>query len=85
MQECREVGQQFNARFGMSIDKRLQGAAKVGAHKTSMLQDYLKGRTLEGNSIIDAVIELADLTEIPVPKIEKTRTQLLKMLERNSG
>ena len=84
MQECQEVGQRFNARFGMSIEKRLQGAANVGAHKTSMLQDYLKGRTLEGNSIIDGVIELADLTDVPIPKIREIREQLMAKLKEQS-
>ena len=83
MQECQEVGQRFNARFGMSIEKRLQGAANVGAHKTSMLQDYLKGRTLEGNSIIDGVIELADMSDVPIPKIREIRDQLMANLKES--
>lgn len=84
MLECQEVGQKYKARFGMSIEKRFQGAANVGAHKTSMLQDYLRGRTLEGGSIIDAVIELADLAEVPVPKIKYIRKRLLMVLEEKS-
>lgn len=80
MLECREVGQRYKGRFGMSIEKRFQGAANVGAHRTSMLQDYLKGRTLEGNSIIDAVIELADLAEVPIPQIRKIKNELLRKI-----
>ena len=82
MQECHAVGQQYNARFGISIEKRLQGAANVGPHKTSMLQDYLKGRTLEGNSIIDGVIELARLSDIHIPNIDDLRVRLMKKLSR---
>ena len=80
MLECQEVGQKYNARFGMSIEKRLQGAANVGAHKTSMLQDFLKGRTLEGGSIIDAVIELADLANVEITEIRNIRDQLTRKI-----
>ena len=83
MLECQTVGQCYNARFGMSIDRRLDGAAKVGAHKTSMLQDYIKGRPLEFGSIIDAVIELADLAQVDVPKIRDIRQRLMNYLEEN--
>ena len=85
MQECHAVGQQYNARFGISIEKRLQGAANVGPHKTSMLQDYLRGRTLEGNSIIDGVIELADLEKVKVPNIRKTRSKLIEKLNHQNS
>ena len=81
MVECQQVGQQFGARFGMSIAKRLEGAANVGPHKTSMLQDYLKGRPLEVGSIVDAVIELAELRQVPVPTIRDVKAKLLQRLE----
>ena len=52
------------ARLGIelpiSIDQRMAGAEKVGAHKTSMLQDYEAGRPLELEAVVGAVVELGE-------------------------
>lgn len=85
MLECQKVGNQFNARFGMSIEKRILGAARVGAHKTSMLQDFLLGRPLETSSIVDAVIELAELSDVTIPNIRKIRNSLMEKLTQRSA
>ncbi|HEX6339475.1 2-dehydropantoate 2-reductase [Umezawaea sp.] len=53
----------------MSIEKRIDGARRVGHHKTSMLQDLEAGKTLEIDAIIGAVVEIADLTRIPAPAL----------------
>ena len=53
----------------ISIEKRLRGAEKVGAHKTSTLQDLEAGKPLELAAIIGAVVELADLTGIEAPAL----------------
>ena len=53
----------------MSIEKRIEGARKVGAHKTSMLQDIEAGKPIEIDSIIIAVKELGELTCSPTPYI----------------
>ena len=76
MAECVSVGEAYGARFGMSIDKRIAGAAAVGAHKTSMLQDFERGKELESAGIVDAIIELADLAKVPVPKIRELQIDL---------
>ena len=36
----------------------MAGAEKVGAHKTSMLQDYEAGRPMELEAVVGAVVEL---------------------------
>ncbi|WP_277588565.1 ketopantoate reductase family protein [Pseudomonas chlororaphis] len=53
----------------VSIDPRtfLELGAGMGAVRTSMLQDYEKGRPLELAAIGDAVLELADGMAIPMP------------------
>jgi 2-dehydropantoate 2-reductase len=53
----------------VSIDPRtfLELGAGMGAVRTSMLQDYEKGRPLELAAIGDAVLELADYMAIPMP------------------
>ena len=84
MEECMQVGRHYKLRIGMTIEKRMQGAANVGPHKTSMLQDYLRGKPLEIGSILDAVIELADLGQIKVPALSNMRKALLDKLE-NEG
>ncbi|HEY3137039.1 MAG TPA: ketopantoate reductase C-terminal domain-containing protein, partial [Blastocatellia bacterium] len=41
-------------------------AAKVGDHKTSMLQDIEAGRPLEVEAIVGAVVELGEKIGIPM-------------------
>ena len=45
-------------RFGIDVDQRIAGAAEVGAHKTSMLQDLERGRPMEIDALLGAVVEL---------------------------
>ena len=54
----------------MSIEKRIDGARKVGAHKTSMLQDIEARKPIEIDAIMVAVKELGDLTNSPTPFIK---------------
>ncbi|MDQ2899530.1 MAG: oxidoreductase, partial [Acidobacteriota bacterium] len=51
----------------VSIDQRIAGAAKVGEHKTSMLQDREAGRPMEVEAVVGAVVELGDRLGVPVP------------------
>jgi 2-dehydropantoate 2-reductase len=53
----------------VSIEKRIDGARRVGHHKTSMLQDLEAGKALETDAIIGAVVELAALTGVPAPTL----------------
>ena len=59
--------EKLEAKINMSIEKRIDGARKVGAHKTSMLQDIEAGKPIEINSIIIAVKELGELTNSLLP------------------
>lgn len=70
MAESQAVGEKLGVTFKVSIDKRIQGACAVGAHKTSMLQDVEHGRALELNALVGAVVELARLTGTPTPSID---------------
>ena len=45
----------------------MAGAAKVGEHKTSMLQDLEAGRPLELEAVVGAVLEVGARLEIPMP------------------
>jgi 2-dehydropantoate 2-reductase len=70
MLEARAVGERLGARFAMSVEKRIEAAAEVGAHKTSMLQDLERGRPLEIDALVGAVIELARRVGLPTPTID---------------
>ena len=70
MEEAQDVAEALGASFRHTIEKRIEGARAVGAHKTSMLQDVENGRELELDALMLAVIELAKLVEKPVPTIE---------------
>jgi 2-dehydropantoate 2-reductase len=45
----------------------MAGAAKVGEHKTSMLQDLEAGRPLELEAVVGAVLELGDRLDVAMP------------------
>src|SRR5207245_10497084 len=51
------------------IDRRIRGAARVGAHKTSMLQDLEAGRPLEIDALVGSVVELAERRGVAVPHL----------------
>jgi len=67
MQEAQAVGKALGATFAVSIDKRIDGAGEVGAHKTSMLQDLERGRPMEIDALLGAVVELGELTGNNMP------------------
>jgi 2-dehydropantoate 2-reductase len=69
MEEALEVAHALGAHPNVSIERRLAGAERVGEHKTSTLVDFEAGKPLELNAIIDAVVELADLTGVEAPSI----------------
>jgi 2-dehydropantoate 2-reductase len=70
MREAETIANKLGITFRVGIEKRIAGAEKVGAHKTSMLQDVEAGKTLEVDALIGAVIELGKLTDTPTPHID---------------
>ena len=69
MREAQTIGEKLGIRFRIPIEKRIAGAAAVGAHKTSMLQDVEAGRFLEVDALLGAVVELGTMTETPTPAL----------------
>jgi 2-dehydropantoate 2-reductase len=67
MLEGQAVAERLGVRFAIDVDKRIAGAAEVGAHKTSMLQDLEQGRPLEIEALLGAVVEMAEWVEVPTP------------------
>jgi len=67
MAETEAVAARLGIELPISIDQRMAGAEKVGAHKTSMLQDYEAGRPMEIEAVVGAVVELGDRVGVPMP------------------
>jgi 2-dehydropantoate 2-reductase len=70
MLEAQAVGEKLGVRFGMNVDQRIKGAAEVGSHRTSMLQDLERGRPMEIDALVGVVSELGRLVEVPTPTID---------------
>jgi 2-dehydropantoate 2-reductase len=68
MAEIEAVAARLGIGMPVSIEQRIAGAAKVGEHRTSMLQDLEAGRPLEIEAIIGAVVELGERLRIPTPR-----------------
>ena len=69
MRETLAVAEAVGCRPSISIERRIAGAERVGDHKTSTLQDLEKGKPLELDVLLAAVVELAALTRTPVPTL----------------
>lgn len=79
MTEAQDIATKLGITFRVSLEKRIAGAEKVGKHKTSMLQDVEAGRDPEIDALVGSVLELARMTDTPVPHIE-TVFALVKLL-----
>ena len=64
------MGTALGVRFPMVIEKRMDAAVAVGAHKTSMLQDFEQGKPLELDALVSAVVEMGQLVGVPTPTLE---------------
>ena len=70
MEEAEKIGRRIGVHFRVDIEKRINGAAAVGAHRTSMLQDLDKGRPLEIDALLTIVQELGLLVNVETPAID---------------
>ena len=84
MKEASSIMDKLNVPLSVSIDQRIEGAAKVGSHKTSMLQDYEKGKELELDALVVAVKEIADLLDIKTPTIDKILHTVKEKISKNN-
>jgi 2-dehydropantoate 2-reductase len=81
MTEAQSIANKLGVTFRVSLEKRINGAERVGHHKTSMLQDVEASRTLEIDALLGSVVELARLTETATPHID-TVYALTKLLAK---
>jgi 2-dehydropantoate 2-reductase len=84
MSEAAQVAAKLGVEFPLELEKRIDGATAVGAHKTSMLQDYELGRPLELDALVASVAEIARLVEVPTPTLD-TMLALVRLRIASSG
>ncbi|MEC9367366.1 MAG: 2-dehydropantoate 2-reductase [Pseudomonadota bacterium] len=84
MLEAQEIGQRLGASFKVDVTRRIDGAARVGAHRTSMLQDLEKGRQIELDALLTAVQDMARITGVETPYIDAVLA-LTQQLGETSG
>jgi 2-dehydropantoate 2-reductase len=53
------------------VDARIEYAARLSDVKTSMLQDFERGRSLEIDPILGAVCELGERYGVPTPEVRR--------------
>ena len=82
MLEAQAIAETLGVEFSVTLEQRIDGAEKVGAHKTSMLQDIESSRPTEVDAIVGAVAELGRLTNTPTPHIDAIYASV-KLLERS--
>jgi 2-dehydropantoate 2-reductase len=70
MREAELVAEALGVTFAVGIEERMDMAFKVGAHRTSMLQDVEAGRPTELEALLGVVIELGRLVEIDTPSLQ---------------
>ncbi|MEM8795255.1 MAG: 2-dehydropantoate 2-reductase [Pseudomonadota bacterium] len=70
MLEAQAIAEELGASFRVDVERRINGAAKVGAHKTSMLQDFLAKKPMEIDALVTAVQEMGRITGKPTPTLD---------------
>ena len=81
MLEAQVIAESLGVSFRVDVERRINGAAKVGKHRTSMLQDLEAGKAMEIDALIGAVAELGELTGTPTPSIDAAFA-LIKLLDK---
>ncbi|BBU30875.1 2-dehydropantoate 2-reductase [Burkholderia sp. THE68] len=78
MLEAKTIADQFGVHFRVDVERRIDGAGAVGAHKTSMLQDLEANRPMEIDPLLTVIQEMGRLVGQPTPTID-TVLALIKL------
>jgi 2-dehydropantoate 2-reductase len=70
MLEAQSIGEKLGVRFPLDVERRIDGGAAVGAHRTSMLQDLESGRPMEIDALVTAVQEMGRMVGVPTPTLD---------------
>jgi len=84
MEEAAAIGAKLGLDTGMAGPERIALTRKLGAFKTSMLQDFEAGRPLETGPILGVFPELGRKLAVPTPYCDAV-LGLLRQRAANSG
>lgn len=84
MLEAQAIAEKLGVKFPIDVERRIDGGAAVGAHRTSMLQDLDQGRPMEIDALVGSVQELGRIVEVPTPTID-TVLALVQLRARTAG
>ena len=81
MVEAQTIATKLGVGFRVDVDRRIEGARKVGAHKTSMLQDLERGRAMEISPLVTVVQELGRMVDVPTPTLDVVHALICQRAE----
>ena len=84
MVEAQEIAEKLGVKFPIDVERRIDGGAAVGAHRTSMWQDLDQGRPMEIDALVKSVQELGVLTKTATPTID-TVLALVQLRAKTAG
>ncbi len=84
MLEAQVIAEKLGVTFPIDVERRIDGGAAVGAHRTSMLQDLQAGRPMEIDALVRSVQELGRITATLTPTID-TVLSLIALRGRVAG
>jgi 2-dehydropantoate 2-reductase len=84
MMEAQRIAVRLGVHFRVDVERRINGAAKVGAHRTSMLQDLERERPLEIDALLTVVQEMGRMVDVETPHIDSVLA-LIQQLGRQLG
>ncbi|MEP9349247.1 2-dehydropantoate 2-reductase [Xanthobacter sp. KR7-225] len=70
MLEAQAIAERIGVTFRVDVERRLNGAGAVGAHKTSMLQDLERDRPMEIDPLVSVVQEMGRMLDMPTPTLD---------------
>lgn len=84
MAELASIGAAIGCPISESGEDRMAVTARLGAFKTSMLQDVEAGRRIELDALLGAPLEIAQRQEIPTPALDRLYG-ITKLMALNLG
>lgn len=81
MLEAQTLAEKLGASFRVDVERRINGAAGVGAHRTSMLQDLDAGKAMEIDALVTAVQEMGRIAGVATPAIDGVLALIQQLAE----
>jgi 2-dehydropantoate 2-reductase len=84
MDELAAVGTAIGCPVSEGADDRMEVTARLGAFKSSMLQDVEAGRPIELEALVGAPREIAERVDVPTPQLDRIYA-MTRLLSENLG